>query len=80
MTVLKVRGNYRETKPVVECLLFLLLVRFAVDLGPNEMNLTVRPMKGIVQARSKVSIRIELIGKEEGTFFGEFWQVVTTTL
>ncbi|XP_046416820.1 uncharacterized protein LOC124177912 [Neodiprion fabricii] len=47
--------------------------RFAVDLGPNEMELSVRPLKGVVRTRSKMALRVELIGVEEGSFCGEFW-------
>ncbi|XP_048506243.1 cilia and flagella-associated protein 47-like isoform X1 [Athalia rosae] len=47
--------------------------RFAIDLGPNEIDLSIKPMRGLVHAHSKILLRVEVIGVEEGTLVGEFW-------
>ncbi|RLU22209.1 hypothetical protein DMN91_006590, partial [Ooceraea biroi] len=47
--------------------------RFSIDLGQNDLDLTVKPLRGIVRPQKEVKLRIELIGTNEGTLYSEFW-------
>ncbi|XP_060830391.1 cilia and flagella-associated protein 47-like [Bombus pascuorum] len=47
--------------------------RFSIDLGTNDLEITVHPMRGIVKPNKPVQLTVELIGMNEGSFFSEFW-------
>ncbi|XP_043276636.1 uncharacterized protein [Venturia canescens] len=47
--------------------------RFTIDLGKNDLEVTVKPHRGIVRPRSSVKLHVEMIGLAEGTFYSEFW-------
>ncbi|XP_043513633.1 cilia- and flagella-associated protein 47-like [Frieseomelitta varia] len=47
--------------------------RFSIDLGTNDLEITVQPMRGIVKPNKPVQLTVELIGMNEGSFFCEFW-------
>ncbi|KAK1123765.1 hypothetical protein K0M31_008460 [Melipona bicolor] len=47
--------------------------RFSIDLGTNDLEITVQPMRGIVKPNKPVQLIVELIGMNEGSFFSEFW-------
>ncbi|XP_024941722.1 uncharacterized protein LOC107268643 isoform X2 [Cephus cinctus] len=47
--------------------------RFSVDLGKNDLEINVKPTRGVVRLYSHIELRVELIGTKEGTFYSEFW-------
>nr|XP_023018449.1 cilia- and flagella-associated protein 47-like [Leptinotarsa decemlineata] len=46
---------------------------FVVDLGRNDLELIVHPMKGVIKPSETIEIRVEILGTQEGTFLKEFW-------
>lgn len=47
--------------------------KFLVDLGRNELQLQVTPLKGWIRPHSSVTIWIQLIALEVGDFTSEIW-------
>ncbi|XP_017776876.1 PREDICTED: uncharacterized protein LOC108562889 [Nicrophorus vespilloides] len=47
--------------------------KFVVDLGSNDLNIIVEPMRGILTSRSQVLFHIELNAMKEGQYQTEFW-------
>lgn len=50
--------------------------RFTVDLGNNDMDINVKPHRGVVRPQSTVQLHVRMIGINEGTFLNEFWYVL----
>ncbi|XP_060518444.1 cilia and flagella-associated protein 47-like [Cylas formicarius] len=47
--------------------------QFSIDLGRNESELSVRPLKGTVQPLETKAITVEVLGTSRGYFAQEFW-------
>ncbi|KAG7200973.1 hypothetical protein KM043_003330 [Ampulex compressa] len=47
--------------------------RFSIDLGKNDLQITVKPSRGIVRPNKPVMLRVEFIGTNEGVHYSEFW-------
>ncbi|XP_032680467.1 cilia- and flagella-associated protein 47-like [Odontomachus brunneus] len=47
--------------------------RFSIDLGQNDLDVSVKPLRGTVRPSREVTLQIELVGKHEGVFYSEFW-------
>ncbi|KAK2584069.1 hypothetical protein KPH14_006516 [Odynerus spinipes] len=47
--------------------------RFSIDLGKNDLDISVRPLRGIVRPYKTTDLKVEIIGAKEGVFFSEFW-------
>lgn len=47
--------------------------KFTVDLGRNELDLVVRPMRGTIRAKNQITVYVEMVGVREGEYFKELW-------
>ncbi|XP_029049389.1 uncharacterized protein LOC114879055 [Osmia bicornis bicornis] len=47
--------------------------RFSIDLGKNDLEIAVKPLRGVVTPNRPVQLTVELIGMQEGVFYSEFW-------
>ncbi|EFN77823.1 Uncharacterized protein CXorf22 [Harpegnathos saltator] len=47
--------------------------RFSIDLGKNDLDISVKPLRGTVKPSGEVNLRVELVGAQEGVFHSEFW-------
>ncbi|XP_011691903.1 PREDICTED: uncharacterized protein LOC105452479 isoform X2 [Wasmannia auropunctata] len=47
--------------------------RFSIDLGQNDLDLAIKPLRGRIKPQKEVELQIELMGVNEGTFYSEFW-------
>lgn len=47
--------------------------RFSIDLGKNDLEIAVKPLRGVVTPNKPVQLTVELIGMREGVFYSEFW-------
>lgn len=53
--------------------LFGKIDRFSIDLRQNDLDVSVKPLRGTVRPSREVTLRIELVGAYEGVFHSEFW-------
>lgn len=49
--------------------------KFEIDLGKNDLDLVVNPIRGTIKAKSKVTVIVEMMGMNEGEYFKELWLV-----
>ncbi|XP_057651184.1 LOW QUALITY PROTEIN: cilia and flagella-associated protein 47-like [Diorhabda carinulata] len=49
------------------------ITHFSVDLGRNDLELIVDPMKGSIKPDESIIIKVEILGSREGQFLKEFW-------
>ncbi|XP_036143215.1 uncharacterized protein LOC118645691 [Monomorium pharaonis] len=47
--------------------------RFSIDIGPNDLDLVIKPLRGKIGPEKEVKLQVELIGVNEGIFCNEFW-------
>ncbi|XP_043492465.1 cilia- and flagella-associated protein 47-like [Polistes fuscatus] len=47
--------------------------RFSIDLGQNNLDITVKPFRGIIRPNRTVNLEVSITGLKEGTFCNEFW-------
>ncbi|KAI4480245.1 hypothetical protein M0804_010243 [Polistes exclamans] len=47
--------------------------RFSIDLGQNDLDITVKPLWGIVRPNRTVNLEVSITGLKEGIFCNEFW-------
>ena len=47
--------------------------KFSFDLGNNNLDLTIQPMKGDLNANSSLDIRVQVVAVFKGIMFSEFW-------
>ncbi|XP_011873042.1 PREDICTED: uncharacterized protein LOC105564890 [Vollenhovia emeryi] len=47
--------------------------RFSIDLGQNDLDLMIKPLRGRIKPQKDVKLQIELMGANEGIFYSEFW-------
>ncbi|TGZ55685.1 Uncharacterized protein DBV15_01392 [Temnothorax longispinosus] len=47
--------------------------RFAIDLGQNDLDLMIKPLRGRIKPQKEIKLQVELMGVNEGTFYSEFW-------
>ncbi|CAH1109025.1 unnamed protein product [Psylliodes chrysocephalus] len=47
--------------------------QFTIDLGRNDLELIVDPMRGIIQPGHKTEVKVEILGSRQGKFIKEFW-------
>ncbi|KYN08347.1 Uncharacterized protein CXorf59, partial [Cyphomyrmex costatus] len=47
--------------------------RFSIDLGQNDLDLMIKPLRGRIKPQKEIILQIELMGINEGIFYSEFW-------
>lgn len=47
--------------------------RFSIDLGQNDLDITVQPLHGRIKPQKELKLQIELMGVNKGVFYSEFW-------
>lgn len=47
--------------------------KFEIDLGKNDLDLVVTPIRGTVSAKNQVKVTVEMMGINEGEYFKELW-------
>ncbi|XP_077263814.1 cilia- and flagella-associated protein 47 [Temnothorax americanus] len=47
--------------------------RFAIDLGQNDLDLMIKPLRGRIKPQKEIKLQVELMGVNEGPFYSEFW-------
>ncbi|KYM78570.1 Uncharacterized protein CXorf59, partial [Atta colombica] len=47
--------------------------RFSIDLGQNDLDLIIKPLRGRIKLQKKIILQIKLMGINEGIFYSEFW-------
>ena len=51
----------------------ILYNRFCIDIGKNEMKINVQPMEGLIKLNKEITLGVQVTGRKEGIFRGEFW-------